>query len=376
MQMATLGENGNTITRTGVLGMPRILSVGTSVPPHTVSQEASRQFTQQFFQDAFPDIERYLQVFANSRVEKRHFCVPLTWFSSPHTTAEKNQLYIEHACQLGVEAITRCLEKIGLSAEDIDCLLVVSSTGISTPSIDARLLNLLPLREDITRIPLWGLGCAGGAMGLSRAADYARAFPHSLVLLLSVELCGLTFVQNDRSKSNLIATSLFADGAAAVLVAGDEVAARHANDSSSPSISGSRTVTWKDSLDVMGWDVTDDGLKVIFSRDIPTLVKQRMRSAVDHFLDRYQTSLPQITHFVLHPGGAKVLTAYQHSLDIEPERLLPAHQVLQAYGNMSSPTVLFVLEKQIEHSWQSGEKGLVAALGPGFSCELLYLQQE
>ena len=356
--------------------MPRILSVGTAVPPHTVSQEASRRFTQQFFQEAFPDIERYLQVFANSRVEKRHFCVPLSWFSSPHTTAEKNQLYIEHACQLGVEAIQRCLNKISLSAEDIDCLLVVSSTGISTPSIDARLLNLLPLREDITRVPLWGLGCAGGAMGLSRAADYARAFPDSLVLLLSVELCGLTFVQNDRSKSNLIATSLFADGAAAVLVAGDEIATRHASDSTSPSISGSRTVTWKDSLDVMGWDVTDDGLKVVFSRDIPSLVKQRMRSAVDQFLDRHQTSLPQITHFVLHPGGAKVLTAYQHSLEIEPDRLLPAHQVLQAYGNMSSPTVLFVLEKQIERSWQSGEKGLVAALGPGFSCELLYLQQE
>ncbi|WP_134684454.1 type III polyketide synthase [Brevibacillus migulae] len=356
--------------------MPRILSVGTAVPPHTVSQEASRQFTQQLFQETFPDIDRYLQVFANSRVEKRHFCVPLTWFSSPHTTMEKNQLYIEHACQLGREAITRCLEKAHLSAEDIDCLLVVSSTGISTPSIDARLINLLPLREDLTRIPLWGLGCAGGAMGLSRAADYARAFPQSLVLLLSVELCGLTFVHNDRSKSNLIATSLFADGAAAVLVAGDEFAAGHTGHLTAPRISGSRTVTWKDSLDVMGWDVTDDGLKVIFSRDIPTLVKLRMREAVDQFLDRHQTTLPQISRFVLHPGGAKVLTAYQHSLDIEPGRLQTAHEVLQAYGNMSSPTVLFVLEKEIERSWQSGEKGLVAALGPGFSCELLYLQQE
>ena len=356
--------------------MPHILSVGTAVPPHTVSQEASRQFTQQFFQEAFPEIDRYLQVFANSQVEKRHFCVPLSWFEAKHSIREKNQLYIEHACQLGKEAITRCLEKCDLAAEEIDCLLFVSSTGISTPSIDARLLNLLPLREEITRIPLWGLGCAGGAMGLSRAAEYARAIPHSLVLLLSVELCGLTFIRDDLSKSNLVATSLFADGAAAVLIAGDEYAKRHAICEAVPKIMGTRTITWKDSLDVMGWDVTNDGLKVIFSRDIPTLIKQRMRSSVDSFLALHKTSLPQINRHVLHPGGAKVLTAYQSSLQIEPALLRPAEEVLRAYGNMSSPTVLFVLEKNLERGWQSGEKGLVAALGPGFSCELLYIQQE
>lgn len=356
--------------------MPHILAVGTAVPAHTVSQEASRQFTRRFFQKAFPDIDRYLQVFNNSRVEKRHFCVPLSWFDSPHTTAEKNRLYIEQACLLGKEAISRCLDKLQIGAEEIDCFLVVTSTGISTPSIDARLLNLLPLREDITRIPLWGLGCAGGAMGLSRAAEYARAYPGSLVLVLSVELCGLTFVHDDLSKSNLIATSLFADGAAAVLIAGDEYAIRHDHVHSAPYITGTRTITWKDSLDVMGWDVTDEGLRVIFSRDIPTLIKQRLRDCVDTFLAQHGTVLAQINRYILHPGGAKVLSAYQSALQIETALLRPAEEILQAYGNMSSPSVLFVLEKNMERSWQSGEKGLVAALGPGFSCELLYLQQE
>lgn len=355
--------------------MPHILAVGTAVPAHEVSQESSMALSRLLFQEAFPDIDRLLEVFANSSIHKRHFCVPFDWFQSEHSFAEKNRLYVTNACELSAESIKRCLAKCNLSGTDVDCLIVVSSTGITTPSLDARLLNQLELREEITRIPLWGLGCAGGAMGLSRAYDFAKAYPDKLILLASVELCGLTFIKSDLSKSNLIATSLFADGAAAVLVAGDEFVAAHPSFSAAPRIVATKTMTWKDSLEVMGWDVTEEGLKVIFSRDIPTLIKHRMRQNATDFLSSYQRRLADVEHFILHPGGAKVLTAYQDALEISPEQTELAEDVLHAYGNMSSPTVLFVLERALEHDWSEGAQGLLAALGPGFSSELLLLQK-
>lgn len=355
--------------------MPQILSVGTAVPPHEVTQEVSRELSRIFFQSSFSDIDRLLGVFASSAIEKRHFCMPVEWFLDDHSFAEKNRLYIEHASQLCKQATQRCLQKCGVAPGDIDCLLFVSSTGISTPSMDARLINLLGLREEITRIPLWGLGCAGGAMGLSRAGEYAKAYPEALVLLISVELCGLTFVKSDRSKSNLIATSLFADGAAAVLIAGDGFPiGLNRSGSAAPRIVATKTTTWRDSLDVMGWDVTDDGLRVIFSRDIPSLIHQRMRQNTDDFLSRFELEVSSIRHFIPHPGGAKVLTAYQKALQLEQHHTRSAAEVLRQYGNMSSATVLFVLEKSLEQPWQQGERGLLTALGPGFSSECILLE--
>lgn len=325
-----------------------------------------------FFQDAFPDIDRLLGIFAHSQIRKRHFCVPLGWFRRDRMFAEKNQLYLEHAEALAKQAARHCMEKAGIPAEAIDCLMFVSSTGIATPSIDSRIIHKLGMRPDVTRIPMWGLGCAGGAMGLSRACEYARAYPNRRVLLVSVELCGLTFIRQDMSKSNLVATCLFGDGAAAVLVAGDATASRH----SSPQLRfcGAQTTTWPDTLDMMGWEVTEPGLKVVFSRDIPTLIRQSMRENVDSFLSPLGASLERLRHFIFHPGGAKVLTAYQHALGLTTEATRLSEEVLCNYGNMSSPTVLFVLEKSMEQTWAVGDKGLVAALGPGFSSELLLLE--
>ncbi|MFY0546106.1 type III polyketide synthase [Brevibacillus sp. H7] len=352
--------------------MPHILAVGTAVPPHEVSQDASMAVSRLLFKNAFSDIDRLLEVFAHSSIRKRHFCMPLDWFQEEHSFAEKNRHYVEHAVTLGAQAIERCLGKAEITPAEIDCLLFVSSTGFSTPSIDARLVNRLGLREDITRIPLWGLGCAGGAMGLSRAFEYALAYPEKRVLLVSVELCGLTFMKQDLSKSNLVATCLFADGAAAVLVGGDRTEKRGTH----PLLHfcAAQTTTWKDSLDVMGWELTDYGLKVIFSRDIPTIIKQQMRENVDRFLHFHQSARDRLSHYVLHPGGTKVLTAYQNSLEISRDDTKLAAEVLQEYGNMSSPTVLFVLEKSVDQGWAAGEKGLLAALGPGFSSELVLLE--
>lgn len=354
--------------------MPRIESVATAVPPHEVSTEASMQLARHFFQDAFPDIDRLLNVFAHSHIEKRHFCMPLDWFSSDQPFAEKNRLYIQHAEALSLAAARKCLQKAGLVPTDIDCLVFVSSTGIATPSMDSRLVNSLGLRSDITRIPLWGLGCAGGAMGLSRSCEYAGAYPGRRVLLISVELCGLTFIRQDLSKSNLVATCLFGDGAAAVVVSGDHVQASAEEGAPRIQFRDARTTTWPDTLDVMGWELTEPGLKVIFSRDIPTLIQTYMRENVESFLTSHQTTVDRLRHFIFHPGGAKVLNAYQSSLGIDAEATRHSEEVLRHFGNMSSPTVLFVLEKSMEQAWQPGDRGLVAALGPGFSSELLLLE--
>lgn len=352
--------------------MPRIEAVATAVPPHVLDQEESMSLARHFFQEAFPDVDRLLGVFAHSQIRKRHFCMPKDWFTRDWMFAEKNQLYVEHAESLALEAARKCLERSRTAADSIDCLIFVSSTGIATPSIDSRLVGKLGMRPDATRIPLWGLGCAGGAMGLSRACEYASAYPSRRVLLVSVELCGLTFIRQDMSKSNLVATCLFADGAAAVLVEGDQLAPA----TSGPRLHfrGAQTTTWPDTLDVMGWEVTEPGLKVVFSRDIPSLIQQSMRTNVDSFLSPLGTSVHALRHFIFHPGGAKVLTAYQRSLELAADATRLSAEVLANYGNMSSPTVLFVLEKSMEQSWTAGEQGLLAALGPGFSSELMLLE--
>ena len=326
-----------------------------------------------FFQHAFDDIDRLLRIFAHSQIRKRHFCVPPEWFQQDWAFAEKNRLYLQHAETLAIETTRNCLNKAGVPADAVDCLIFVSSTGIATPSLDSRIMHKLGMRQDIARIPLWGLGCAGGAMGLSRACDYARAYPESRVLLVCVELCGLTFIRQDMSKSNLVATCLFGDGAAAVLVEGNDVPLRR----SSPRLHfcGAQTTTWPQTLDVMGWEVTDPGLKVVFSRDIPTLIRQGMRENVERFLSPRGLSAEELDHFIFHPGGTKVLAAYQHALGLDAKATRLSEEVLRDYGNMSSPTVLFVLEKSMEQSWRAGEKGLLAALGPGFSSELLLLER-
>ncbi|MGZ4112987.1 MAG: type III polyketide synthase [Tumebacillaceae bacterium] len=352
--------------------MPVIASVGTSVPSHIITQEETREFAKQLFGDAFRDIDRLLGVFESAQIEKRHFCTPLSWFGEVHSWQEKNALYVEHATQLAAEAIRSCLRRAGQQPEDIDYLVFVSSTGLATPSIDAHLFNLLGLRPDIKRLPIWGLGCAGGAAGLARGYDLAKAHPDAKVLVCALELCGLTFLHGDRSKSNLIATSLFADGCAAVLLSGDDIA--QAQQTLGPRLLGSHSTIWPDSIDVMGWDVQNEGLKVIFSKDIPSLVQTQIRPVIDAFLSDLHLTRDDLNHFIAHPGGMIVLQAYEEAFDLPPHLLRHSRDVLRAHGNMSSCTVLFVLERELQEPHNSGEHGLLLALGPGFSCEQVMLQ--
>ncbi|SDX02666.1 15-methylpalmitoyl-4-hydroxy-2-pyrone synthase [Marininema mesophilum] len=353
--------------------MPRIVSVGTAVPEHTLMQEEAREFARELFRDTFSDIDRYLPIFENSTIQTRRLARPREWFEEERPFSERNDAYTETACHLGELALERCLAAAGVTAQEIDHLFFVSTSGIATPSIDARLVHRLDFSCHVKRTPIWGLGCAGGAVGLARAYEYARAFPESRVMLLAVELCSLTFRRGDRTKSNLVATSLFADGAAAVLMIGDQVPLGR-EVIHCPQIIDTLSTTWPDSLDVMGWEVDNDGLRVVFSRDIPTLVRREVRPAVEGFLSRSGLEIDRLDRVIAHPGGMKVLSAYEETLGLAPDILGLSRSVLGEYGNMSSVTVLFVLEKELGQEHQEGNYGLLTALGPGFSSEMMLLQ--
>jgi alkylresorcinol/alkylpyrone synthase len=349
--------------------MSRISAVGTAVPPYRVDQGSVRDFSRSLFHEAFPDIDRLIPIFDNALIRERYFSAPPDWYSHDHNFAEKNEVYVEMAIELGKTAILDCLSKLGLEPQVIDHILFVSTTGLATPSVDARLVNNLALRKDIRRTPVWGLGCAGGVSGLARAFEFTRAFPDKRALVLALELCSLTFLRNDLSKSNLVATSLFGDGAAAVLVSGEGTG------DGGPAIIGSRSTIWYDSLDVMGWELNQHGLKVLFSRDIPTIVSEWVLPSLLEFLEENGITLKDLTHLIAHPGGTKVLEAYRQTLGLTNGQLDRARDVLTRFGNMSSPTVLFVLKEFIEaRAVGEGEYGLVTALGPGFSSEMLLIR--
>ncbi|MCB0714308.1 MAG: type III polyketide synthase [Ignavibacteriae bacterium] len=356
--------------------MSTISAVGTAVPEHILYQDDVKEFARELFGDVFPAIDRLVSAYDNAQIDRRHFCVPISWFAEQHSFREKNDLYVANAIKLSKEAIATCLEKSLCSIEEIDYILFVSTTGLATPSIDARLIEELPFRRDVKRLPIWGLGCAGGAASLSRAMEMARAVPTARILIVVVELCGLTFVKNDLSKANLIASALFGDGAAAVLVEGDEAEGK---DRGSLELLASQTRTLPDSLDVMGWDISERGFGITISRDIPTIVHTFMRESIQGLLSDNGLEIEQIDHYITHPGGAKVLEAYQESLNQPREKFAHTWEILRNFGNMSAASVLFVLEKFIEEieTRRAGEAkstveyGLIGALGPGFSSELL-----
>ncbi|HEX6922688.1 MAG TPA: 3-oxoacyl-[acyl-carrier-protein] synthase III C-terminal domain-containing protein [Bacillales bacterium] len=360
--------------------MTQIMSVGTAVPPHRVTQDEVLQFTRNIFQDSFPDIDRLLKVFQTGQIQSRYFSAPLDWFQTKHSLQEKNDLYIKVCVELGIEAVRNCLEdpeflRQKVHYEDIDAIFYVSTTGFSTPSIEAKIMNELPFSSHTKRVPIWGLGCAGGAAGLSRAHEYCLAFPEANVLVLSEELCSLTFQPGDSSKSNLVGTSLFADGAACALLAGDESPLlSHSGSGIRPSVLGTQSTLMPESEDVMGWDIKDEGLYVVFSKSIPGIVENWLKPNVEEFLANHGLDSGHIAYFVAHPGGRKVLEAYEKALSMPTDITNPSREILQNFGNMSSPTVLFVLREHMKKQIPEGDYGVAAALGPGFSSELLLLQ--
>ena len=344
---------------------PKILSVATALPPHRVGQGEAKRFARGMFAGAHKDFERLIPIFDNVHVENRYFCVPVEWFEEDHSFSEKNALYVEHALNLSEKAARRALDRAGADPEDVGAIFFVSTTGLSTPSLDSKLIFRLGLSEHTRRLPIWGLGCAAGVAGLARAAEYARLYPGQLVLLVAVELCGLTFQRGDLSKSNLVSTSLFADGAAAVLLGAG----------SGPGLLGGYSTTWPGTEDVMGWELVETGLKVQLSKSVPVIVQERFRDNLAQACASLGLDFGELEHLVLHPGGAKVLDAFEDVLGIEAGGLTFSRGVLRDCGNMSSVTVLFILERFLQSGeCSAGDLGVLSAMGPGFSAEHVFFR--
>ncbi|MGH6829101.1 MAG: type III polyketide synthase [Rhizomicrobium sp.] len=340
---------------------PRLMALKSAVPPHAILQTDAALYARSLFAEV-RDIARLIPVFQNTGILRRYSCVPIEWYLGEHGWVDRTSLYVENAVAL-LEQVTRALlGEAGLGPNDIDSIVVVSTTGVATPSLDALIVERMGLRRDIRRLPIFGLGCAGGVTGLCRAADLAQATPGSKVLFLAVELCALTFRKNDISKSNLVATALFGDGAAGAILS---------TDGEGPALGASGEHTWPHSLDVMGWDMAQDGLKARFAQSIPALVASDFRPLLDRFLDRNAIKFSEIDAFACHPGGAKVLSALEEALELPPGGLKESRSVLRDFGNMSAVTVLFVAERMEVRS--RPQRTLLTALGPGFSVAFLML---
>ncbi|MBS1514467.1 MAG: type III polyketide synthase [Bacteroidetes bacterium] len=354
--------------------MAYISAVETVDFPYKLPQGELKKFASNLFSDSFENINRLLEVFDNTGIHSRNLCVPVDFFLTDVSFAEKNNLFQKISLEYSALIIEKILAGSKISKEDITDIIYFTSTGLTTPSLDAIIINKLRLNSNANRIPVWGLGCAAGVSALAKAKVTADANPDAVILLLGVELCSLTFIRNDLSKSNFIATSLFSDGMAAALVLGEN-SRNHFPLVNEVKLLSSESKLYYDSEDVMGWEFIDEGFKVVFSKDIPGLIGSAVKKDFFSFLDKNRLSLNDIQNFVIHPGGMKVIEAYINNLSLEKEKLSFTTKILQNYGNMSSVTVLYVLKKFLKEGYKKG-KGMMMSLGPGFSCEMLLLEMQ
>lgn len=359
--------------------MVYICSVGKGIPENNLHQEEVKQLVQEVFAKESRKITRLLPIFDHAKIENRQFVVDKNWFKKEHTFEDQNRIYQEKAIHYSLEAIDHCLHHEHfltreIPYEAIDLIAFVSSTGISTPSIDAFLINERSFRTDIERMPLWGLGCAGGAIGLSKVFDFLKAHPKKSALVVCCELCGITFQKDDKSTSNIVGTALFGDGISACFLAGEASPYLSYARKSVPKIIKNSSLFKKDSTSVMGWRVTNGGLEVIFSKSIPALVNTFWRKHIEQFFEQNDLQTKDISSYIAHPGGMKVLLAMEKVLQDDREKLGHSYEVLKNHGNMSSATVLYVLHDKMKADSQAGEKGILSALGPGFNSEMLLLE--
>jgi alkylresorcinol/alkylpyrone synthase len=351
------------------LGEPHILSTSAALPAHYVDQETLLGAFRAIWAEKHFNQERLEQLHRAVRVGGRHLALPLERYPQLDSFAKRNDAWIAAAVDLGEEALRQALLRADLRPADVDHLYFVTVTGVATPSIDARLVNRMGLRTDVKRAPLFGLGCVAGAAGLARAADAARAFPGQVSALLAVELCSLTLQRDDLSVANLIASGLFGDGAAAVLIGGGDRPGR------GPRVVATRSVFYPDTERVMGWDIVDSGFKVVLSAQVPQLVRERVRGDVDAFLSSQGFTRNDVRHWICHSGGPRVLEAFEQALELPRAALQRTWDSLQQVGNLSSASVLFVLNDLLEaREARPGDLGLLIAMGPGFCSELVLLR--
>ena len=352
----------------------RIAGVAGAMPGHRYPQAEITAAFKAYWSEKLKRPEQIDQFHSRVGVEHRHLSFPMERYPQFSSFGETNDAWIEVAQDIGAKAIDAALGRAGLDREELNALFVVSVTGVASPSLDARLINRLGLRRDIKRTPIFGIGCAGGAIGLTRAADYVLAYPDHNAALLAVELCSLTIQKDDLSPANLISVGLFADGAAAAIVSGSKVRSGAAG-ASSPKILGTGSVFYPETEDVMGWEISENGLKIVLSPRLPDLIRKNLAGDVDGFLARYKLTRRDIGTWVMHPGGPKVLNAIQDTLALKDSALEASWECLKQFGNLSSASVLLVLDEVLTNrAPEPGTYGVLLAMGPGFCSEMILLQ--
>ncbi|MGW3662072.1 type III polyketide synthase [Streptomyces sp. NPDC005141] len=351
--------------------MTRIAAVHGALAPHRHTQ---REITDMVARTCLPlgaDRRVLDRLHRSAKVGTRHMTLPLEEYEALDGFGAANDVFITAATDMGAKAVREALRAAGLSAADVDLLIFTSVTGIATPSIDARLAGRLGLRPDVKRLPLFGLGCAGGAAGLSRMHDYLLGRPDQVAVLLSVELCSLTFQRDDASLANMVATGLFGDGAAAVVACG----ARRTGEADGPTIVDTRSRLYPDTGRIMGWDIKSSGFQVVLDPEIPDVVRRYLAADVQGFLGDHGLKPKDVTAWVCHPGGPKVLEAVTESLELPHGALDVTWRHLTDVGNLSSSSVLHVLRDTLAtRRPTAGTPGLLLAMGPGFACELVLLR--
>ena len=345
-------------------GPVSILSLATADAPHQMRQADVACVARELLEERFPQFDRMAKVFGTAGVRTRQSVMPIDWYRQPRGWPERTQAYLAGGVELFVAAAQAALDEAGLRGGDVDIVITVSSTGVATPGLEARALTRMGFRPDVARIPVFGLGCAGGATGLALASRLARGAPGLAALLVVVELCTLAFRMEDLSKADIVATALFGDGAAACVLRSGE--------SGFAGVEGAAEHTWPDTLDIMGWRVDPQGLGVVFARAIPPFVLANLRAAMVGMLRGQGLELEHVDRFICHPGGMKVIDAMETALSLEQGCLDHERGVLADHGNMSAPTVLYVLDRARRAGLPSCS--VVAALGPGFTSSAVTLR--
>ena len=341
-----------------------LLSLATALPPQVVEQHEAKARAREAFGGKKALFDRLAGVFDNAGIARRHIVAPQDWYMASHGWHDRNELYLEAAQSLFIEAATAAIGQAGLDPDEIDGVVTVSTTGIATPSLEARVGPQLGLRDDVRRVPVFGLGCAGGVSGLATASRLAVAEPGSKWLMVTIETCSISIRLDSDDPAAVVATALFGDGAAAAVVAGGE--------HSLARIAGSAEKLWPDTRRIMGWDVEDPGLSVVFDRAIPPFIEENLAQVVDEMCAKLGISRDEIDRFCCHPGGVKVIDAIEKALNLNQGALNLEREVLHDYGNMSAPTVLFILERLLKQGIP--DRVLMMAFGPGFTAAGLLLE--